>query len=412
MYIPKVIKLGNNLTVILDYFSHVETVSLGLFMGIGSRIENSINNGICHFLEHMFFKGTKNRNMYQISEEIESKGGFINAWTSKDKTSLYAKVIRNEAMLATDIIFDIANNSIFPENELEKEKKVVIEEIKQSKDDPEDLIYNYFQSLCYGNNSLGLPILGTEETVRSFSGVDLNNHLSNYYSNNNMVFVISGNFDENNILEKVNNSSSKNKLSKIVNFDKARNVNAKGVLLKEELSQAHIIISYASDGYLPSEDYYIYLIISAILGRGMSSRLFKEIREKRGLAYSIYSFYSAYKDIANLSVQAACSYENINQVIDVTKQEIAYLASNEVTSEELLKAKNQLISSLYMSLESSYNRAEKWANNILNFNKIINPEEISNIINKVTKNNILEVGKKLLLTEPTIAVLSNKNVKL
>lgn len=410
MYIPKIVKLENNLTVVLDYLSHVETVSLGLFMGIGSRIENKSNNGICHFLEHMFFKGTKNRDMYQISEGIESKGGFINAWTSKDKTALYAKVIKKEAMLATDIIFDIAHNSIFPKDELEKEKKVVIEEIKQSKDDPYDLIYNYFQTLCYGNNSLAMPILGTEDTVSSFSDVDLNNHLSNYYSNNNMVFVISGNFDENNILEKINNVSSKSKNSQVVTFNKANNVSSKGVLLKEDLSQAHIIISYPSYGYLGSEGYYVYLIISAILGRGMSSRLFKEIREKRGLAYSIYSFYNAYKDVASLCVQAACSYENTNQVIDVTNQEISNLARNEVSDEELLKAKNQIISSLYMSLESSYNRAEKWANNILTFNKIINPEEITNKINSVTKESILETGKKLLLEEPTIAVLSNKSV--
>ncbi|MGV3278514.1 M16 family metallopeptidase [Rickettsiales bacterium LUAb2] len=406
----KIYKMKNGLTIVVDHIPHVETVCIGMFAGVGSRIENINNSGICHFLEHMVFKGTKKRNMYDISEHIENRGGYINAWTSKDKTAWYAKMMKEDAILALEVIIDILRNSVFPEDEIEKEKSVVIQEIKQSKDNPDDIIYSHFQNLCYAGNSLSFDILGTEENISAFTQKDLINQINKYYTPNNMVLSVVGNIDADSFVKEASylfdGWAASNQLIK---FEQATLQSGKEVIVKPDLFQTQIITGYKSVSF-NHQDFYKHIVFSSILGAGMSSRLFKEIREKRGLVYHIDSSISAFNDVGSLNIQAACEREKAKEVIQIIHGQIEVLANENVNNQELQKVKKQLISGIYMSLESSYGRAERWAKNILNFNKIIEVSEIVDKINNITSEDVIGIASELLTKEPVVAVLSNQNI--
>lgn len=405
-------KLKNGLTIAIDRVLHVETACVGIFSGIGSRVENSKNNGICHFLEHMVFKGTKTRSVYDISEQIELRGGYINAWTSKEKTAWYAKVMKEDIMLALDIIVDILRNSIFPEDELTKEKQVVIQEIKHSKDSPDDIIYNHFQKLCY-KGSLGFEILGSEENINNFSRDDLINHIKKYYTPNNMVLSIVANVEPKEFIKQIeslfegwgNEVSNESQQTK---WSEAGFNSGKSVLVKDGLQQTQIMMGYKAPSFI-DEDFYNCLITSSILGAGMSSRLFKEIREKRGLVYSIDSYLMSHKDIGNLAVSAACEREKVNEVISVVNDQFKKLASEIIDNSELEKVKKQIITMLHMSQESSYSRTERMAKSIINFGEIKPIQDIVNSVNRVNKEDVMNMANKLIGKEPAIAVLSSEN---
>lgn len=406
MKLPTIHKLPNNLQVVCDHIEHVETVSLGLFAGVGSRFESAALSGISHFVEHMVFKGTSKRNLYQISEAIEARGGVINAWTSKENTAWYSKVLREDAPLATDIICDIVTSSTFPQGELEKEKKVVVEEIKQAHDDPDDLVYDYFSSLVYPENSLGRNILGPEHNIWSFSREDLFNHVKTHYRASNMVFVASGKFDENKLLPQLEQTIALDRQPQEELTTKALFASGKHqVFTKEALAQNHIIMAYQAVGR-HHKDYYAYTLLAAILGRGMSSRLFKEIREIRGLVYSIYSYFTSYEDTGYIAVQASCSQANTQEVISVSQACLGQVLSAGLEEGELQKAKNQLISSMYMSLESSSSRMNRWAHQLLHYQKLKNPSQVRSDITTVSEEDIKRVLSAILSTEPSTVVLS------
>ncbi len=407
---PKVVKLSNNLTVVMDYIPHVESATVGIWSDIGSRIENLDNNGICHFLEHMVFKGTKNRTSFEISEHLENKGGYVNAWTSKEKTTWYAKVLKQDVNLALDVLLDIIRNSTFPADELEKERGVIIEEIKMYQDDSQDVAYNLYDKLAYSEHSISMPIIGNEENIRKFSSNDFFSHMEKYYYPSKMVVVISGNFDENNFLEGLNRQTS-NWADKEININNG-NPSFKGgkeLIIKKEIEQTNLIYGLKGLSYT-DDNYYKLSIASTIFGGGMSSRLFTEIREKRGLAYSISSYSSAYRDCGSFVVSAGCSHDKALTVISLVKEELEKV-SKSVEDKELDRAKNLLKSSLVMSLESSYSRADRVASNILNYGKIRNVENIISKIDSTSKEDILSIFNNLLSSEETIAIVSNCEIK-
>jgi predicted Zn-dependent peptidase len=407
---PKIVKLDNNLTLVMDYIPHVESATVGIWSDIGSRVENLDDNGICHFLEHMVFKGTKNRTSFEISEHLENKGGYVNAWTSKEKTTWYAKVLKQDVNLALDVLLDIIRNSTFPPEELEKERGVIIEEIKMYQDDPQDVAYNLYDKLAYSGHSIAYPIIGNEANIRKFSSNDFLKHMEKYYYPSKMVIVISGNFNENNFLAEVKKLTSDWK-------DKTINMNlgtpsfkgGKELIVKKEIEQTNLIYGFKGLSYT-DDDYYKMSIASTIFGGGMSSRLFTEIREKRGLAYSISSHASSYRDCGSFVISAGCAHDKATTVIDLAKEELEKV-SKSIEDKELDRAKNLLKSSLVMSLESSYNRADRIANNILNYGKIRNVDDIIKKIDGVSKEEILGIFNGLLTSEETIAIVSNSDIK-
>ncbi|MCL2566688.1 MAG: insulinase family protein [Alphaproteobacteria bacterium] len=410
MIAPRVIKLENNLTVVMDYIPHIESATVGIWSNIGSRVENVEDNGICHFLEHMVFKGTKNRTSFEINEILENKGGYINAWTSKEKTAWYAKVLKNDVNLAFEVLLDILRNSTFPAEELEKERGVIIEEIKMYQDDPSDVAYNLYDKLVYGEHALGFPIIGNEGNIRRFSQDTFFKHMQKYYYPSQMVVVISGNFNEESFLEQVKKLTH-DWQDKSISLDKGNPAfNGKcELIVKKEIEQTNLILGWQGVSYV-AEDYHKYSLAATIFGGGMSSRLFTEIREKRGLAYSINSFLNAFADCGTLAVSAGCSHDKAIEVINLVKEELQKVAFG-VEDKELERAKNLLKSSIVMSLESSYNRASNFAGNILNFGKIRDVNELISKIDRVEKEEIIGIFQSLLKSQETIAVVSNAGIK-
>lgn len=411
MLSPKIIQEKNGLTIVLDYLPYINSAILGLWTKTGSRLENLNNNGICHFLEHMVFKGTKNRDSLAISEEIESKGGYMNAYTSKEKTAWYAKVLSSEVGLATDIIFDIIKNPIFPKEELVKEKGVILEEIKMYLDSPQDLAYNLYEKLVYNNHPLAYPVIGNAKNITGFTSDTFFKHIENFYNPKNMVFVISGNFNEEAILSMVR-SHNDNWASHDITLDYGKPAfhAQKEVLVKPEIEQTNVFYGLPAVAYT-NENYTKLLVTNNILGSGMSSRFFVEIREKRGLAYSVDSFLNSYEDTGTFVVQVGCATEKTLDVINLIKEEITNTL-NTVADKEILKAKNQLKSSIIMSLESPYSRCNRMAADILTYRKIKDLNQFITDIENVSKDDVKQELQKLSTAEEAIAVVSNKELSI
>jgi predicted Zn-dependent peptidase len=407
----KIKKLSNNLTIVTDYIPTVSSATVGLWSNIGSRVENDKNSGICHFLEHMVFKGTKNRTAFQLSEEIEARGGYMNAWTSKEKTTWYAKVLKEDVVLAMDIIFDMLLNSTYKPDLLEKERGVILEEIKMYLDSPSDTAHTIYDKLAYKGSSLAMPIIGSKETVSSFLSNDFSNHINSYYYPSNMVLVVSGNFNEDEFLNKAtefaknwqDKSVSTKQNQAEISFDSE-------VFVKKEIEQASLV--YGLKGYSYKDDnYYNALALNTVLGGGMSSRFWIKIREEEGLAYSVDSYLNTYSDCGTFTVSVGCDADNVNKVIGLIRQEMSN-AVNNISEKELQKAKNQIKSGIIMGLESTYNRANKIANNILDFGIVKNINESITKIDNISLNNINGVLNELLSSKEIIAVVSPKDIKI
>ncbi len=407
----KIKKLSNNLTIVTDYIPTVSSATVGLWSSIGSRVEEQATSGICHFLEHMVFKGTKNRTAFQLSEEIEARGGYMNAWTSKEKTTWYAKVLKEDVVLAMDIIFDMLLNSTYKPDLLEKERGVIQEEIKMYLDSPSDIAHTIYDKLAYKGSSLAMPIIGSKESVASFLSEDFSKHINKYYYPSNMVLVVSGNFNEDELLAKatefasnwVDKSVSTKPNQASISFDSE-------VFVKKEIEQASLV--YGLKGYSYKDDnYYNALALNTVLGGGMSSRLWIKIREEEGLAYSVDSYLNAYSDCGTFAVSVGCDADNVNKVIGLIRQEMGKSLNN-ITEKELQKAKNQIKSGIIMGLESTYNRANKIANNILDFGIVKNINESITKIDNISLNNINGVLNELLGSKEIIAVVSPKDIKI
>lgn len=399
-------KLKNGLTIATDNISNFETASVGIFVNIGSVNETAEQSGLSHFLEHMAFKGTTKRSALQISHEIESVGGYMNAYTSKEVTAFHSRVLKGDIKLAVDIIMDIVQNSTFEEKEFEKEKGVIIQEIRMQNDTPDDYVFDMFQSKCFDGESLGTQILGSEEDILKFSPEDMKKYLTSKYSTDKMIMCASGNVDHSHFIDLANQFSDKMSSFKT---DEVQKQSYKGgfIFKKKELEQTHLVLGFEGLNHT-DENKYDMFVLSMVLGGGMSSRLFQEVREKRSLVYSIFSFTSNYRDSGTFGVYAACEHNKSQEVIDIVKNEFAKI-NLDLTESELEKAKTQIRASLLMGLESSSARMERMANQFLLQNKFISSDEVSKKIDSITKESVINVGEKIFKTKPTLAVIGNGN---
>ncbi|MDE8346264.1 MAG: pitrilysin family protein [Acidocella sp.] len=395
-------KLPSGLTVLSERMDRVETVSFGAYIGAGTRHETAAENGVAHFLEHMAFKGTATRSAIDIAEAIEDVGGHINAYTSREQTAYYVKLLKEDLALGVDIIGDILCHSSFEPEELERERGVILQEIGQANDTPDDIIFDHFQTAAYPAQPMGRPVLGTESIIRGMKREALPGFMRAHYTPENMVIAASGNLHHDQVVELVGNH-----FADLPQAERADPMSADymGGEYREarDLDQAHIVLGFASPGY-GEPDYYPAMLLSTLLGGGMSSRLFQEIREKRGLVYSIYSFTAPAKDGGLFGIYAGTGESEAAELMPVTLEELAKV-QHAITEAELNRACAQLKAGLLMSLESTGSRCEQLARQWQIFGRVIPAAETVRRIEAVTQADIKAVAAKIFRERPTLATL-------
>jgi len=400
---PRVSNLASGLTIVTDEMPHLETASLGVWVAAGSRHEEASENGVSHLLEHMAFKGTTRRNARQIAEEIEAVGGDLNASTGFEATGYYARVLGENVPLALDILGDILTAPVFDPEELVREQNVIVQEIGAANDAPEDLVYELFQKRAFPDQPLGRPILGTPQTVRAQSPSSLRAYMGKHYRGPRMVLAAAGAVDHAKVL-----AEAEARLAPIVDgrvspAAPARYAGGLEIGVRD-LEQAHIVLGLEGRSYHAS-DFFAVQVFANILGGGSASRLFQEVREKRGLCYSIYAFHSAYSDTGTFGIYAGTDPADGRELLDVVVGELA-AAAEKADAVEVDRAKAMMKVSLLMALESSGARADQIARQILVYGRPIPLAELVQRIDAVTVDDVRAAGSKLIAAgRPTFAGL-------
>lgn len=392
MYIIK--ELSNGIRVLIENLPSFNSVSLGVYYKTGSKDEYDTELGVAHLLEHMVFKGTEKRNAKEISEEIDNIGGHINAYTSKELTAFYTVTLSEHIEKSIEILSDILLNSTFTEENLEKEKKVVIEEIRMYQDMPEDLVHDMNSELVV-EGALGRNILGTEESVTGISRATLVEYFENRYCSDNMVISIAGSIDEKEILEYLEKYfGGFTRISQKRNLNETFTLNTTHNIISRDTNQVHLCFNTKGLSYLHKNKYALS-VISNILGGNMSSRLFQKIREDKGLCYSVYTYSSSYEIDGMFTAYAGTTHENYKEVIEIIKAELEDIKKNGVSEDELTKAKNQLLSSMIIGLETSKSRMSRMANNYIGYGRILEVDEIIKEVNAVNLSQIKDLANEL-----------------
>jgi len=387
-------KLSNGITLVMEEIKNTESVSFGIFIGTGSKFEEEDEKGISHLIEHMLFKGTTKRSAKEISEELDTVGANINAYTSKETTAYYVQTLAKYLDETVEILSDMFMNSTYTEENLTKEKKVVVEEINMYEDIPEEMIHEYNSLFALeGNQSNG--VLGTEESVNSHTKEKILKYLDRKYVPNNIVVSVAGKIDSNETYEMFEKYfGALKREERVENNEYPLEIKSGHKEYKRDTHQVHLCVNSRGLSFL-DDDRYVLSIISNILGGNMSSRLFQKIREERGLAYSVYSYSSSYKEDGLFTVYAGTTEESYKEVVDLIKDEFKLILENGYTEKELIKAKNQLLSSITFGLETNRSRMTKNANSRLIYGKLISIEETINEIEKIKLEDLDRVSKKL-----------------
>jgi predicted Zn-dependent peptidase len=383
--------LDNGLRLITEAMPHVRSVSIGVWLNRGSRHEPDERNGIAHFVEHMLFKGTDTRSAEDIAQSIDSIGGQIDAFTAKEYASYYIKVLDEHLPLAVDILADIVLHPAFAADEIEREKKVILEEIKMVEDTPDDLVHELFTQHFWDRHPLGRPILGSKETVESFTGRSLREYFSSAYAAPNMVISAAGNLEHAHVRDLVSTAFAGLPTAGATFSQDAPVVKPTVLTRTKELEQSHICLG--TNSYPQShEDRYVSYILNSLLGGSMSSRLFQNVREKRGLAYSVFSGLSAYRDAGNITIYAGCAADNVEEVVDLCVEELRGLKRALVPDAELKRAKDHLKGSLMLSLENTASRMSHLARQEIYFDRHFGLDETLAGVQRVSADDIQRVA--------------------
>lgn len=398
-------KLSNGITVVSQELQGYASVSLGVWAPVGSRYENIEQSGISHFIEHMAFKGTTTRSTQQVVEDIENVGGDLNAWTSRDATAWYVKLLAEDMPLGVEILGDILINPSFEQEELEREREVVLQEIAQSQDFPDDVLFDQFQEACYENQPISYPILGTVENVSSFTQDNVYSWLRDMHMSSKLVIAASGKVDHNALVlqaEKYFGNLPE------VGTHSHKEAKWSGVsrLIGRDLEQIQFVIGLQGYDY-HHEDWYAASVFSVLLGGGMSSRLFQEIREKRGLVYGIGAFHSSLVDSGCFGIHGACTSENIQKVLKLSAQELMKCLT-ELSDDEINRAKAQLKAALLMSQEKASQRAEQLARQMMIFGKVLNMDDLQQRVLQVNKSHLITFVEHILAQDVAFAAIGKK----
>lgn len=375
--------LDNGIRVITETVNHVQFMSMGFWVGVGSRYESEKQWGITHFIEHMLFKGTEKRTADQISGAVDAVGGQLNAFTSKENTCYYIKTLTEDFPLAVDVLSDMFLNSRFDNEEIAKEREVIIEEIKMYEDTPDDQVHDLMSANLWPDHPLGRAILGTEESIAAFDHDMLKDYMKQYYTGSNIVVSVVGNISHKQVvdaIQEVLGGIPKGEPNQYAIADRAKpGVNC----YYKEIAQSQICV--AMPGVAKEDDRLFPLsILNTYLGGGMSSRLVKKIREEEGLAYSVYSYNGSYTDTGAFVISVGTRPENCQRVIDIILEELEDVRQNGITQDELDKSFSQLKGSLYMGLETVNSRMNKLGRSLLIYDRVITPEENVDDLSKVT----------------------------
>jgi predicted Zn-dependent peptidase len=398
----KVTTLANGLRVATDSMDGVETVSLGAWVGVGTRNERADANGVAHLVEHMLFKGTPSRTAFAISEQIENVGGHLNAYTTREHTAYYAKILADDAPLALDIIADMLQHSLIDDDELNRERAVVLQEIGQAIDTPDDIVFDHFQATAFPDQALGRPVLGSAETVGRLERPTLTEYLARHYAAPGVVVAAAGRIGHDAFVEMVDRAFRALPAHAETGVEPARYLGG-DFRESRDLEQLHLILGFEGIS-VHDPDYYAHSVLSTLLGGGMSSRLFQEVREKRGLVYSIYSFAGTYRDGGLFGIYAGTGPDQAAELMPILCHEISRL-TEDITEAELARARAQLKAGTLMALESSMSRCEHLGQQMLVYGRPIATEEIVQRIEAVDLTAVTRAAHHLGRSPPTVTAL-------
>ncbi len=386
--------LDTGLRLITESMPHVRSVSIGVWLMRGSRHEIAARSGIAHFVEHMLFKGTSTRSAEDIAQAIDSIGGQLDAFTAKEYASYYIKVLDEHLPLAVDLLSDIVINPAFVDEELEREKKVILEEIKMVEDTPDDLVHELFTQHFWEGHPLGRPILGTKDTVESFTTQVLREYFQGAYTAPNLIVSAAGNLAHEQVRELVGRAFGKLPSVSVPHSDGMPRVVPQIIVRSKELEQSHLCLG--TNSYPQNhDDRYVSYIMNTVLGGSMSSRLFQNVREKRGLAYAVFSGLSAYRDAGNITIYAGCANDAVTEVVNLCVDELRGMKGAPVPDTELRRAKDHLKGSLMLSLENTASRMSHLARQEIYFDRHFGLDETLAGVERVTSDDVQRVASDL-----------------
>lgn len=395
----------NGVRIVSEHLPYVRSVSVGIWVDTGSRYEAPEENGITHFIEHMLFKGTVNRTARQIAEEFDRIGGEVNAFTTKEHTCYYAKVLDHHGELAISILADMFFHSTFENEELEKEKQVVLEEILMSEDAPDDDIHEQLWRVMYPHDALGLPILGTSETVKSFTRNNIREYMAKYYCPENIVISVAGNVTKELLLHIEKLFSHYEKTERAVKSKLTYPTFHSGKFVKQrDVEQSHIALSYPAIS-VKHPDLYSFIAFNNIVGGNMSSRLFQEVREERGLAYTIFSYQSCYQDVGSFTIYGSTNNQQLPLLQQTIEASLDNIRKNGITEKELNNAKEQLKGSIVLDLESTSSRMSRNGRNELVHRRHKTIDEVIAGIDLVSMEKVEQLIEKILGAEKAVAII-------
>ncbi len=404
--------LDNGIRIVSHEMHDHRSVSLGIWVENGSRHESAPQNGISHFIEHLLFKGTERRSAAQIAEEMDAVGGVINAFTSKEQTCYYAKVLDENLPLAIDLLTDIFLHSSFDPEEIERERSVILQEISQAEDTPDDYVHDLFSVDFFKDHPIARPICGRQETVNNFQRADIVDFFKTRYRPRRVIVAAAGNLRHdqlvNEMAERLGMVGDGSEPVAAILEGERQPAMARGIYPhSKDLEQVHLCLGMAGVAQADPRRYPAY-VLNTLLGGGMSSRLFQEIREKRGKAYSVYSFSSSYKDVGYLGVYAGTSVESSEEVVELVVKELRKLAAGEITDEELARTRGQLVGGMMLGLESTDSWMSHIARNEIYFGKAVTTDEICQRIREVSRDEVIHLADSLFHPEAmTLTLLGN-----
>jgi predicted Zn-dependent peptidase len=386
--------LDNGVRIVTEEIPYLQSVSLGIWVRTGSRFEQPSVNGICHFIEHMLFKGTERRSAFTIAKEIDSVGGVLNAFTSKEMTAFYCRILSENLELAVDLLNDIFLNASFPEDEIEREKQVICQEIHQMEDNPEDLVHEILGIRFWHDDPLGQPILGTLTNIAKLDRDTLVGFKRSYYTPEETIVCAAGNIEHDrfvDLVEKQMRGFSKGSTQATPSVPKN---DSSATVVERDLEQVHACVAFAAPSAIDESRHAAY-ILNTILGGGMSSKLFQEVREKRGLAYSVYSYLSSFSDAGIFGIYAGCDPERLEELMQIMGKETLEL-SETITEEDIVTAKSQIKGNIILAMESTDSRMNRLAKGEYYFGRHIPLDEIINSMENVSPSELRATGEQLI----------------
>lgn len=386
--------LSNGIKVITEEIRHVRSASIGAWVRCGSRHEDERINGTAHFIEHMLFKGTARRSAFDIASDIDSVGGVMNAFTGKELTAFYVKVPDYHLKLAIDLLADIFNNSLFTLDDIDKEKSVVLQEISMVEDTPDEYIHDIFEKHFWEGHSLGMPVLGTKESVDAFDRSAVLKFFEERYRGDNLVIAAVGNLEHEKMVDLVSDLFGALPPFTLRSGEEKPRTTSRLSCIEKDLEQLHLVVGTPAPATLDNAR-FAGILMNSVFGGSMSSRLFQEIREKRGLAYAVRSYIVSYRDTGMLNIYVGTSKDKTQEVIDIILAEMRRMKTERFTDKELQSAKELIKGNLLLSMESTDNRMQKLATNEIYFGRNVPPEEIVGRIEAVTAEDILSLSAQM-----------------